>query len=149
MLFSQSVSSASISSVWRAIPRPSFELKHGSAGAMQSNARSQRATSARVGFSRGAGNPFQDVAADLLGFAEPREILLKIAVEVERQRRIELRTQYHVAQMNWMRQHSIVAQFFERGNRIIVIHMPSPILRGDSHSTWIRGMRQALAGRNS
>jgi hypothetical protein len=66
------------------------------------------------GFSRPGGEPFQYAARDALQLAELRQVLLKIPVQIERSGWIQLRSQDHIAQMDGVRQHGLIAQLIER-----------------------------------
>src|SRR6202050_1873849 len=77
------------------------------------------------GFARTGCDLLQNCACDVLHLAETREVILKLAVQIERSRRIELCSQDHIAQVNGMRQYRIVPQFIQCHIRVVVIHVPS------------------------
>src|ERR1700761_2348607 len=91
ILFSQSVSSASIRMVWRGM----------------------RALGCGSRFALAVGDFGENLCAELLQLAEAREVILEIAVELHRVRRVEFVAQDHVAQVDGVRQHGFIAQFFE------------------------------------
>src|ERR1700761_707229 len=97
ILFSQSVSSASIRMVWRGM----------------------RALGCGSRFALAVGDFGENLCAELLQLAETRKVILKVSVQVHGFRGIEFVAQNHVAQVNWVRQHSLIAQFFERCERIV------------------------------
>src|SRR5215472_5004956 len=91
ILFSHSVSSASISKVCRAM--------HGSLECLKLG------LPFSGGLSYAGRELFQNPPCHFLNFAKAGEVLLKLAVQIECRRGIELGSQNHVAQMNGMRQH--------------------------------------------
>src|SRR6266851_921474 len=128
-LFSQSVSSASISSVCRRI-----ELGHRRRSRREplppaffpaSSVYQPEGTfgdAASGGLPLAGSNLFQNSAGDFLQFPEARQVVLKIVVQELRVLRAQLRSQNHVAQLYRMRKQRVFLQFLECDPGVVVIH---------------------------
>src|SRR5690348_8820248 len=81
-----------------------------------------RVLSASGCFADAGNETFENAFSQLLRFAELRQIFLEVAIQIESGGGFELVAQNHVAQMDRMREHGVIAQFFESCSGIIVIH---------------------------
>src|SRR6202023_3368128 len=102
MLFSHSVSSASIKSVCRRI--------------------SKFYNMASRCFALASGKFLQHATRRLLQLSEARQISLKFLVQGLRLDRSQFRPQDHVSQLHWMRQQRVFLQFFQGLLGVVVVH---------------------------
>src|SRR5215475_11832117 len=122
-LFSHSVSSASISSVFRLMSLCAALQVSVAAYApvrLMTAPNTPRSTGHAFSFPRR--ELLQNGLAQFLQFTEPRQIFLEFLVQELRVVRPQLIAQNHVAQFHGMRQHPVFLQFFQRLCRIVVIH---------------------------
>src|ERR1700733_1189997 len=110
ILFSQRVSSASMSIVCLAMRSCLLAPLIAAIYRAKSGARRFRVTPRGSSgcFARSGCNLLQNRARDFLHLAETRKVILKFAVQIERERSVKLCTQDHIAQMNRMRQYRVV-----------------------------------------
>src|SRR5215467_4272388 len=68
------------------------------------------------------GELLEDAAAEPLQFAEARQVILEIVIQVLRAVSVELGSQDHVAQLYGMRKQCVFLEFLQGQARIVVIH---------------------------